>query len=323
MISAFGYRPRQQRGLSLVELLVAMVIGIVILLAASEVMVSNSRTRGEVERTGRQIENGVFALQMLEDDISNAGFWGESTVAASGGLPPLCPLNGADLQSAMGYPLQAAVVGGTTCAASIKADSESIALRRASTCALGTANCQDVNQKLPYIQVPACVTQVNMGVVQRDIGTADLTGLRINCEAGDLAPIYRYISRVYYITDNDELARMDLNINSANDLAYVASGALVEGVEALHFSYGIDSTRDGRVDAYTDTPTDIEQRDIASVRLWLVARNLAPTPGYVDERTYSLGGVEHEVPEAFVGHKRQVYSTTITLRNVAGAREVQ
>ena len=43
MISAIGYTPRQQRGLSLVELLVAMVIGIVILLAASEVMVSNRR----------------------------------------------------------------------------------------------------------------------------------------------------------------------------------------------------------------------------------------------------------------------------------------
>lgn len=323
MISAIGYTPRQQRGLSLVELLVAMVIGIVILLAASEVMVSNSRTRDEVERTGRQIENGVFALQMLEDDISNAGFWGESTVAASGGLPPLCPLNEADLQSAMGYPLQAAVVGGATCAASIKADSESIALRRASTCALGTANCQGVNQNLPYIQVPACVTQVNMGVVQLDIGTAGHLGQRINCVAGNLAPIYRYISRVYYITDNDELARMDLNINGAGDLGYVASGALVEGVEALHFSYGIDSTRDGRVDAYTDTPTAADQPDIASVRLWLVARNLAPTPGYSDERTYSLGGVEHQVPQAFVGHKRQVYSTTITLRNVAGAREVQ
>lgn len=323
MISAIGYMPRQQRGVSLVELLVAMVIGIVILLAASEVMVSNSRTRGEIERTGRQIESGVFALQLLEDDIGNAGFWGESTVPASGALPPLCPISEADLDSAMSYPLQAAVVGEATCAASIKADSESIALRRASTCALGTANCQGINQKLPYIQVPACVTQIDMGVVQRDIGTADLDGLRINCAVGNLAPIYRYISRVYYITDNDELARMDLNINSAGDLAYVASGALVEGVEALHFSYGIDSTSDGQVDAYTDTPTAAEQPDIASVRLWLVARNLAPTPGFIDERTYSLGGVEHEVPGAFAGHKRQVYSTTITLRNVAGAREVQ
>lgn len=323
MISAIGDMPRQQRGVSLVELLVAMVIGIVILLAASEVMVSNSRTRGEVERTGRQIENGVFALQLLEDDISNAGFWGESTVSATGGLPPLCPITGADLDSAMGYPLQAAVAGEVTCAASIKVGSESIALRRASTCALGTANCLGINEKFPYIQVPACVTQADMGIVQRDIGTAGLNGLRIDCAAGNLAPIYRYISRVYYITDNDELARMDLNINGAGDLAYISSGPLVEGVEALHFSYGIDSTRDGQVDAYTDTPTTAQQGDIASIRLWLVARNLAPTPGYDDKRTYSLGGVGHDVPEAFVGHKRQVYSTTITLRNVAGAREVQ
>lgn len=323
MISAIGYMPRQQRGVSLVELLVAMVIGIVILLAASEVMVSNSRTRGEIERTGRQIENGIFALQLLEDDISNAGFWGESTVAASGSLPPLCPTSEVDLQNAMGYPLQAAVVGGATCATSIKADSESIALRRASTCALGTANCQGFGVDLPYIQVPACVTGANMGEVTLSDGELNLSALqtslngqRIDCAT--LAPIYRYINRIYYVTSDDELARMDLGAG-----AYVTSGALVEGVEALHFSYGIDSDGDGRVDAYTDAPTAIEQRNIASVRLWLVARNLAPTPGYTDERTYGLGGVEHEVPEAFVGHKRQVYSTTITLRNVAGAREVQ
>jgi type IV pilus assembly protein PilW len=323
MISAFGYVPRQQRGLSLVELLVAMVIGIVILLAASEVMVSNNRTRGEIERTGRQIENGIFALQLLEDDISNAGFWGEANVAASGGLPPLCPTTSAELQSAMGYPLQAAVVGGATCAVSIKDDSESIALRRASTCALGTANCQAFGVNAPYIQVPACITGTDMGEVTFNDGEASigelqtsLNGQRIDCATR--APIYRYISRIYYVTSDDELARMDFGAG-----AYAASGALVEGIEALSFSYGIDSDVDGQVDSYTSTPTATESRNIASVRLWLVARNLTPTPGYSDERTYSLGDVEHEVPEAFVGHKRQVYSTTITLRNVAGAREVQ
>lgn len=323
MISAIGYTPRHQRGLSLVELLVAMVIGVLILLAASEAMVSNSRTRGEVERTGRQIENGIFALQLLEDDISNAGFWGESTVSASGGLPPLCPTSQADLENAMGYPLQAAVVGAATCATSIKVDSESIALRRASTCALGTPGCQVFTANLSYVQVPACVTETDMGEVQFNLGEdslndleADLSGQRIDCAT--LAPIYRYINRIYFVTDNDELARMELG-----NAGYTSSGALVEGVEALHFSYGIDSNGDGRVDAYTDTPTATEQRDIAAVRLWLVARNLDPSPGYSDDRTYSLGGVEHVVSEAFVGHKRQVYSTTITLRNVAGAREVQ
>jgi len=319
MLSALSHTPRRQFGLSLVELLVAMVIGIVILLAASEVMLNNSRTRGEVERTGRQIENGVFALQLLEDDISNAGFWGEATVGASGTLPAsLCPTALADLENAMGYAVQAATAGVATCAANIKAGSESLAIRRASTCAVGTPNCQALNAALPYVQVPACATGANMGVVQLAVGVGALNGLRINCLAGDFAPRYRYISRLYFITDNDELARMELGVGG-----YAASGALVEGVEALHFSYGIDSNGDGQVDAYTDTPTNAEQADIAAVRLWLVARNLTPTPGYVDDRTYNLGGVEHEAPAGFEGHKRQVYSTTITLRNVAGAREVQ
>lgn len=320
MISAYVHPSRVQRGFSLVELLVAMVIGIVILLAASEVMVSNSRTRGEVERTGRQIENGVFALQLLEDDISNAGFWGEANVAAGATAPPLCPLSEADLGDAMGYPVRSAeaddLVADAECEdAPVKADSRVIALRRASTCALGTLNCQLVNQALPYVQVPACVTGANMGEVQLATGTASLTGQQIDCATP--APIYRYISRIYYVTSDDELARMDMEAGG-----YVASGALVEGVEALHFSYGIDDNGDGRVDAYINNPA-ANEGDIAAVRLWLVARNLAATPGYIDDRTYSLGGVEHEVPEAFADHKRQVYSTTITLRNVAGAREVQ
>lgn len=320
MISASDFIPRKQFGISLVELLVAMVVGLIILLAASEVMVSNSRTRGEVERTGRQIENGIFALQLLEDDISNAGFWGETTVGASGTLPPLCPTALTDLNDAMGYAMQAAVAGEATCASGMKTDTESIAVRRASTCALGTTNCQAENSALPYVQVPACITGANMGEAQLATGTSSLTGQRIDCATP--APIYRYISRIYYVTDDDELARMELTLDSGV-LGYVSSGPLVEGIEALHFSYGIDGDGDGRVDAYTDTPTAAEQGDIASVRLWLVARNLAPTPSYTDERTYSLGGAEYEVPAAFVGHKRQVYSTTITLRNVAGAREVQ
>lgn len=309
---------RRQRGLSLVELLVAMVIGIVILLAASEVMLNNSRTRGEVERTGRQIENGVFALQVLEDDISNAGFWGETTVAASGTLPPLCPTAIADLDNAMGYPLQAAEVGGATCAGDIKAGSESIAIRRASTCARGTPGCPAIagDAAHHHVQVPACNTAANMGTAVLALGTATLTAQRIDCAT--LAPIYRYVSRLYYVTDDDELARMDLQNGN-----YVASGALVEGVEAMHFSYGIDSDGDGQVDSYSDAPSNAEQADIATVRLWLVARNLTPTPGFNDDRTYDLGGVAYNVPAAFADHKRHVYSTTITLRNVAGAREVQ
>lgn len=303
----------RQRGASMVELMVAMVIGLVILLAVSEVFVNNSRIRGEVERTGRQIENGVFALQILEDDLSNAGFWGETTLAAGGTVPPVCPTTLADLTTGMGYPVQP---GDGTCAAGIKAGSESLAIRRASTCALGTLNCQAVNAALHYVQVESCDKAGDVGEVQLALGVAGLTNQARTCTA--LAPVYRYLSRLYYLTDNDELARMEMGT-----AGYESSGPLVDGIEALHISFGIDGDGDGVVDSYTDAPTNAQLGNVIAVRFWVVARNLQPTQGYTDTRDYQLGDVEYDVPAAFVSHKRQVYSTVVSLRNVAGVREVQ
>lgn len=309
----------RQRGASLIELMVAMVIGLVILLAVSEVFVNNNRIRGEVERTGRQIESGVFALQMLEDDLSNAGFWGETTVSAGGTVPPVCPTAPADLTSAMGYPVQP---GDGTCddgaIENIKAGSESLAIRRASTCALGTPNCQAVDAALHYVQVESCDKAGDVGEGQLALGAAGLTNLARDCIT--LAPIYRYLSRLYYVTDNDELARMEMGA----DGDYESSGPLVDGIEALHVSFGIDGAdSDGVVDSYTDAPTNAQLGNVIAVRFWVVARNLQPTQGYTDERDYQLGDLDYDPPAAFLNHKRQVYSTVVTLRNVAGAREVQ
>jgi type IV pilus assembly protein PilW len=315
-MNSVRFAASRQRGASLIELMVAMVIGLVILLAVSEVFINNNRIRGEVERTGRQIENGVFALQMLEDELSNAGFWGETTVAGGGTVPPVCPTTLADMDDAMGYPVQPGAGACAGAIADIKAGSESLAIRRASSCALGTPNCQAVNGALHYVQVEACATAGDMGDVQLALGTAALANQTRDCTA--LAPIYRYLSRLYYVTDNDELARMELGT-----AGYVTSGPMVDGIEQLHFSFGIDGDGDGMVDSYTDAPTNIELADAIAVRIWLVARNLQPTQGYIDDRVYQLGDLLYEVDEDFIAHKRQVYSTVVTLRNVAGTREVQ
>lgn len=315
----------RQCGASLIELMVAMVIGLVILLAVSEIFINNNRIRGEVEHTGRQIENGVFALQLLEDDLSNAGFWGEANVAAGGTVPPVCPTTLADLAAGMGYPVQP---GNGACAGAIgniKAGSESLAVRRANTCAhniLWPIGCRAIiDDDLHYVQVNSDPEVGDFGVVKLATGDDGLDGKTLG---GAPAPIYRYLSRLYYVTGNDELARMELGT-----AGYVYSGPLVDGIEALHFNFGIDGDGDGMVDSYIDAPdpadpdyaTDLG--NVIAVRLWLVARNLEPTQGYNDARTYQLGDLTYVPPATLVNHKRQVYSTVITLRNVAGAREVQ
>ena len=86
-------KPSQQ-GIGLIEIMIALALGAIILLGVTEIATNNSRTRAELERAGRQIESATYALRMLESDLANAGYWGESgEQPAAGTLPPARSMN--------------------------------------------------------------------------------------------------------------------------------------------------------------------------------------------------------------------------------------
>lgn len=66
----------QQSGISLVELMISIAIGLIIMLALIAVYVNITRSNAEMARTNSQIENGRFATQLLQEELSHAGFWG-------------------------------------------------------------------------------------------------------------------------------------------------------------------------------------------------------------------------------------------------------
>jgi type IV pilus assembly protein PilW len=68
---------RQTRGFTLIELMVGLTLGLIVLAVVTTVFINVSSNRHDMERTGRQIENGRFAIQALADDIVNAGYFGE------------------------------------------------------------------------------------------------------------------------------------------------------------------------------------------------------------------------------------------------------
>lgn len=69
------YRTRQS-GFTLIELMVSMALGLLILSALIALMLNVSRNNSEMTKTNRVIENGRFALQLLQADLSHAGYWG-------------------------------------------------------------------------------------------------------------------------------------------------------------------------------------------------------------------------------------------------------
>ena len=65
-----------QRGLSLIELMVSLTIGLILLAGLSLLFVESSRSHRELSEASKQIENGRYALQLLTDELHLAGFYG-------------------------------------------------------------------------------------------------------------------------------------------------------------------------------------------------------------------------------------------------------
>ena len=67
---------RMQRGFTLVELMISMVLGLFIILALVTMLINVNRHNTELTGVNRLIENGRISLQLLTSDISHAGYWG-------------------------------------------------------------------------------------------------------------------------------------------------------------------------------------------------------------------------------------------------------
>ena len=69
--------PRAQVGISLIELMVSITLGLLVLSGVLTAFFNQSAARNEVERTSRQIENGRYAVDLISTDLRLAGFFGE------------------------------------------------------------------------------------------------------------------------------------------------------------------------------------------------------------------------------------------------------
>ena len=93
---------RPPRGFTLVEFMVGLALGMIVIGIVTAVFANVSNNRRDMQRTGRQIENGRFAVQLLADDIVNAGYFGEFDprgVGPPATKPDPCSANLADMKT--------------------------------------------------------------------------------------------------------------------------------------------------------------------------------------------------------------------------------
>lgn len=179
-------------GFTLVELMVAMAISLLILLALVGLFVNTSRSNTEMARTNALIENGRFAIQLLQNELVHAGFWSGyipqfddigGTDVAPGDVPAAVPdpcatfgnWNIAYRNAFLGIPVQAYATRptGVGCDSPLapRAGSDALVVRHADTCGLqwdtasaswvpaGGSNCEAVAAGRPYFQYSRCTPE--------------------------------------------------------------------------------------------------------------------------------------------------------------------
>ena len=343
----------RQTGLSIVELMVSITIGVFILAGLTTILVNNSRARTEIERANRQIENGRYALQLLSDDLKLAGYTAEfdpSNMTLPAALPSPCLTDPANLQAALMLHVQGVDNAATTpsCLSDVKSNTDILVIRRASTCEAGVAGCAAAtNDGTPYFQASLCsnATELNAAITnnasylgsyyQLDTNLANLTNTATalhnrDCTTtppGTVAAIHRYRTHIYFIANNNNsgdgiptLKRAELGPGPAFTIV-----ALVDGIENLQIQYGIDSpVVDGTPDSYMAAPGSVANWGAAvTAKINLLARNTEITAGYSTTKTYTLG---YDASGALItvsftdSYKRHAYQSQVRLNNPAGRR---
>ena len=340
---------RHQTGMSLIELMIAIAIGLALLAGLSALYVSTSKARTEFNKTSEQVENGRFALQSIARDVEMAGFYGRASLpvsTANYALSDPC----ATAPTSMGFGTSPTVtvplpVYGPELATTVPAClATSLSDRKTGAEVLTVSYVSGSTTATPsgtdyYVQRSGCATD-SVSMVYNKAAVAGGA-----CSTSTSAELRKYVLRSYYVATCDVCGTGGDTTPTLKMAEFVGTNtpkvsSLVAGIEDVHYSYGVDTDNNGSPDCYVDNPSvdnsatctgtnaawwatpTTNWANVTAVRVNLLSRNLDNTASWTDTRTYDLGRAAVNGP--YNDHyKRHVYGTVARIWNTGGLRENQ
>jgi type IV pilus assembly protein PilW len=256
----------RQRGLTLIELMVAITIMLIVMAALLALFLNVSNTQREMERVNRQIESGRLSVFVLENELTHAGFWenympqfddltvnGVPEHVPTGAPPDPCLpyslVNWTDdyKRELLDLPVQSYETVPASCTDLLKnkkANTDVLVVRHAETCLPGAPNCEaDIAGNL-YFQSSLCGTQKPSSF---DLSTAGF-GNMLKKDCTTPSPKRKLVADIYYVRDYADtvgdgvptLARSRFDFVSGA-LAQQPPVPLIEGVEGFRVEFGLDT----------------------------------------------------------------------------------
>lgn len=330
-----------QQGFSLLEVFIALSIGLVIFAGVLSVFVGMRTTTTETSSNGELQENGRFAMSVLTDDISKQDFWGDYTGVF--GDPQIshalaAPVNectGAGVNNAS-FPLAVGhfrTLWGETvssanpmgCFADAKIGSDLIQLKRVLASEVVKADGTSLTSA-PVGSAPVdnyhLVTNSNDGIL---FGSGVVPAV-------DTSRVWQYQHHVYYIREENQGSNIVPVLMQGKLTTQMTFAPIIDGIEMIRFMYGYDADTDqtaagyGKVDAFIpakDLTSEMwDNKGVAStgstriiaVKIFILARNITPDNKYTNSNTYQLGDITF-TPPVDDHYRRLLFSSTVTLYN--------
>ena len=307
----------RQRGLSLIELMVAMLIGIVLISGAAKVYVDSKAAYGANESTSRLQENARYAMSVIEPDVRMANYWGllkgaavianqaaqtaaAATVANSAAMQ-VCGRNwAADVTTTLqgdnnSYFNPAFVPTKVAGCDSLLDISTGIAwnsapVATADTLTVRRASVFDAAASVGQLQI--CSSRIAGRLINDGVCNGAVVGL-----ADDLAAQKRQnlIVDTFYVSQNSQqqvglpsLRRKTLT--SVGGVMQFRDQEVMAGVEDMQVQFGIDPLGTTGVATRYVNPNGVPLgAQIVAVRIWLVVRAETPENNFFDSRIYQYG----------------------------------
>jgi type IV pilus assembly protein PilW len=311
---------RIQRGLSLIELMVSLVIGGLLIAGAVTVYMQSRNTYRTNDVAARMQEIGRYALDVIAPDVRLAGFWGltnrpDSFTNGAAAVTKDCAGN---FTADVAQPIEgrdAEVTGGA-----------GYATAWACTMAAGykKVNWADVLIVRRGGADPVAFENTRMQI-QSNRETAALFSngaLPAGFGAGDLSETHDMMVGVYYVAESTTTLN-GMRMFSLRRQSLVAGPALqdeevISGVQDLQVQFGLDVNGDGTVERYVNPQDAIPAgARVATVQLWLLVVAEEREIGFTDDHVYTYANAS-QTADVFHDDRRRVLVTkTIQVRNAA------
>ncbi len=331
----------RQQGFSLIEMMVGITIGLLGLLAVTQVLITFNGDRTANTETMEAQNNGTMALYLLERDISQAGYgltdiqdcstinWYQSGTVQTplSTLPVKITDGGAGSDSiAIQYASSANGVPTTQVSQSQLAYTDDITVSTIVGYTVNDLIVADVGGSCTLYQISA-INNVSSALVHAsntyNPGAAPVAaGWDMIRVSDKLANLGNFVSKAYSVGSSNLMLGAFPAVSSTNDL--------VDGIVFMKAEYGRDTNNDGAVDAWvaasTWTPTNTTSKQVIAIRVGIVAQTTgkvavnAPASFTVLPAIQDVGGSVIGAAVTYTptdtSYRYKTYYTVIPMRNV-------